>query len=123
MESAEFHRLAGRLILVRRAISRLEKLEKELAPVVLAQMGVRHAEALVVERGKVQVVESSRTSADPRALYKKFGDPAFDCLSVKTGEATTKFGTDAMKDVLVTTTTKSLRTYPAKAPDRVKVAV
>jgi hypothetical protein len=86
-------------------------------------MNVRHAEELVVERGNVQVVESNRTSADPRAMYDKFGLPAFDVLSVKTGEASKKFGEDAMKSVLVTTTSQSLRTYPAKAPDRVKVAV
>ncbi len=125
LKNAEYYRLVGKLILLNRAKSKVEKIQKEVRGKVQQEMVLRKQDEVEVPKGKVKRVPTSRTILDVLKLIKRHGLKAVsELLSASVEAAKKKFGDDGLKGIVQKVRgPEQLKTYPTKKPDKAVVKV
>ena len=87
----------ARLLLIRRAMKKLEEHNVELRDSIIDQMEREELEQIKVPSGTVTLYDQPMESVDPIKLVKRYGKDALVVMSVKIGEAKKLYGETTLR--------------------------
>lgn len=112
------------LLLVRRAMKKLEARNVDLRDSILDQMEDEGMDRAKVPSGSVTAYDEPIEAISPIELFERYGKAALMVMSVKIGEAKSMWGEDSLRDQGLVETLGSRRkllTRPAPKPKTFKV--
>ncbi len=115
----------ARLLLVRRAMKKLEEHNIELRDNIIEQMQDEGLERIKVPSGTVTLYDQPIESVDPIKLFNRYGKAALAVMSVKIGEAKGAWGETALRSERLIknhSEVPKLLTRPAPKKKVIKVA-